>query len=168
MAKATLKHRIEGTDTIATRSTARAYTHVLVGRVNQARAAAETDAQEARIPARLAAHRKQLATYRAIYNTILATPVGGQYRNWNGYVVTCTESDKQLAEQRLAEDDNAYAEDYEQQLRDDVARAREKNAHERSWVVYSWHGSFDAADKASRVSRYDSVDFRIEEINGGA
>lgn len=169
MSKKTLKHSIDGE--VFTRTTARDYTHVLVGRVNKAAVVADNDAYEARLPDLIAeacaSHAKAIKVAKAI---IKPENFGKFYRNHNGYKIQIDEREVEKAHSDLewfAEEDRDLnqANIYAQSLAD--RRAKEAEINEDEWFVISWHSRPDLAEKAAAQSINSHFDTRVEAINGG-
>lgn len=165
----TLKHRLASGE-VATRTTAHAYTHVLVATRNQARALNNLAAREAAIPKLVAKFRRDLEKSHTCYAAMLATPMGERAVNWNGYAVTINEFHHNAARAGLCdygtidEQVAAYQAEQEKNIRD--VRAVLESTPPTPKVI-SWHSSAALAMKAGNVSHLDNYDCVVEEINNG-
>lgn len=168
--KAKLSHLLPN-GTIATRTTARNYTHVLIGTLNVNRAIDNLLANFNKLPQRVETFRKDLEKSHANYREMLATPIGQKCKNWNGYLVVMDEFYHEQSRKSL----NDYG-----TIEEQVAEYAERNTNEHTErlselrnidnpqpEVFSWHSRSDLAEKASGQNHYRNFDFRVEAINHG-
>lgn len=159
MTKQTLKHRLP-CGAIATRKTARNYSHVVICRED------------------LTARRAALAIVQQVdarnfdfYRKIAETGVGNCYRHGNGLMsqpVTQADYDKYSALIATHKTAQAFAEHCAAER---VAHhdAKHGDAAEGPWYVEGWCGRADLAEKLAAKTRQRTVkDVRIEAINHGA
>ena len=169
MAKQTLKHAVG--NEIATRQTARNYTHVLVGTLNKERALANLARKFAGIQKDADEYRADLEKSHANYRAMLATPKGQMCKNWNGWLVKMDDfyheqSQKGLNDYGTVEEQVA---EYIERRQNDIEADRKKyESSECLPQVFSWHSRYDLAEKAAGTSRYKNFDFKVEAINNGA
>ena len=177
MAKQTLKHKVG--ENVATRQTARNYTHVVLARRNpdMVRAKAENDYNQQALDKTIAD-----AEYKWKYNSNLRkVPVGEMFyfsRSQGGYYLNKT--GKHMEVQQYMHD---IADEYtlchgslENYVDHNIteffnhkkeALAAADNCND-SWRVVSWHGSRALAEKAASSQwKTSCCDTRIEEINNG-
>lgn len=166
--KTTLRHTTSNGETF-TRTTARNYTHVLVGTLNIERARAENDARLQKLPKAVEEKRRELEKTHECYRRLLDTGIGGRTKNWNGFVVEVDQFHIDCATRGL----NDYGTINEQvdALIVETTEAWQKRKEfldtaEPAPSVFSWHSSRELASKAAAASHYSIYDFTVEEING--
>lgn len=158
MTKQTLKHRLP-CGAIATRKTARNYSHVVICRED------------------LTARRAALAIVRSeesnfnFYRKIAETGVGNCYRHGNGLMsspITQADHDKYSALIATHKTAQAFAEHCAAER---VAQhdAKHGDAAVGPWYIAGWCGRADLAEKLAATTRQGLVkDVRIEAVNHGA
>jgi len=174
--KPTLKHA-QPDGEIVTRTTARAYTHVLLRKHNVATLLAAHDATRADVVARAVADAKQSFSEHQLYLSLnVGDPIpytrnqGGYKRFRDGTLATHPMADYV---QRIAREWHAkygateagYVEGYTREALADFATNRARRAeYTEAWHVISWHGS---AQNAKPPFILPGDQFRVEEINNG-
>lgn len=157
--KNTLKHRLPD-GTVATRSTARAYSHVVIARHDL-------------VKRRAKAGRLSEVDYSnfAFYQKEIATGVGGTYSHANGLMSRpLSQADYDYAVERVAGCETAQQ--YAEKCRDERLAghdARYGTAGAGEWFVEGWCGRADLAEKlASKCRGYECLrDVQVQAINGG-
>jgi hypothetical protein len=175
--KITLKHALNGD--VVTRTTARAYTHVVIASRNPAKVLAKAQAD---FNEKAQADVIEKAEYDYKYAANLAkVPVGGKYyyhRQQGGSYLNRTgmhmevkqyqhDIDKEYILCYATMDEYVNAKIVEFIERKNAAIAAADKVDTREFVA-SWHGSRANADKAgSSQWKTSCCDYRIEEINNG-
>jgi hypothetical protein len=174
--KVTLKHA-QPNGEIVTRQTARAYSHVLLRKVNVAARLAEIEGRRA---ASLEDTEKSARKYYKQYLAEVAAGVGGQIPYWpgqggyrklaDGSLATHTLDQWQYdnAAQKLAEFPSieSYVAHNRAVTEAEIARNLEQvRGWSEEWEVISWHGRADLA-KPSYVGAGDT--FMVEAVNNGS
>ena len=173
--KPTLKHMQEN-GTLATRTTARAYTHVLLRKVNNAIAAAAMEfSRQSTVDEAIASAKREhkfdvLWSRAQIGEQAPYRPGQGGYKKFaDGSYATFTMWDgfKKLADEAVAKHptvESAVAAAIERTNAYITQRITEINARREEWVVISWH-SRAALAKPDYIGAGDT--FKVEAINGG-
>ena len=166
--KITLKHALPNGE-IATRQTARNYTHVLVGTLNVERALASAYAAIDDIPRLAEKRRAEAQKSEKIYRGLLAAGKGNKARNWNGFIVEVDDFYIKCATDALEKTvDETVAEFVKVITNERVAKIENLKAiTEPRPEVFSWHGRADLAEKAAGQRHYRNYDFVVEAINHG-
>lgn len=156
--KITLKHALP-CGTIATRTTAREYSHVVILRTDLVAARAELDRISDNVLANFAYDQK-----------IVGIGAGGQVRASNGrfYPVTQDNVDRALASMRGFTDAQAFAEARRQERLAEFD-AEHGDATRGPWAIVGWCGREDLARKlANQQQGYACrTDVQVQAINNG-
>jgi|GEM_PF-1858906 len=140
--KVTLKHKLP-CGTVQTRTTARTYTHVVVGR---------------RDPLKIRQERARIFDVDLrnfeFYAALVAIGAGGQYRHSNGLAITIKQGDYEEALQAISGCDTAQA--YAEKVRDQRLAAHDLEADAgklSAWFIVGWCGRQELADKLAARER---------------